>query len=519
MRRQSQLRWHSGAGRFIAGVGASVWAAASFLVASTSLAAPPVAMIDYVIQPGDTCSGIAAKMYRDKLRYDIIHDYNPQLGSRPPHSLVDGDVLRLPKTLPPDAWVTGTRRQVEHRPSVQGEWRQSKTGTQLRLGFRVTTRAESAAELTFQDDSQLQLREDTLIILYGKGASGARRKTSRARLERGALRGRLAELAGKKSKSTLLVSTPSGESSMASGEAVFSVDAEGANSVSNHSSRSIQVTGTVGRAVKVSKGMGTRVKRGEAPAKPRKLPPAPKWWGVKAMSLQAARAEDVVIRGRWSAKGERVRISMRTLASPTPLAEAEVDADTDMMRLRGLPAGTYAVTLSTIDALGLESVASDAMTVDVQAATGPVPLSVGAALPLPAGSRCAGADGVQTDRPAIAVGVQTLTCIDTEGAALAPLTVTVSAAEAQLVEPKSAKAGKTAKLRIKLTGEGLPPTLDVVLSDGQRIPLKPTKKGWMAQIAVPANAPPTMKIEVRDPDMRYGAPVAEFELSVKGGAR
>lgn len=500
-------------------VSAGALAAACLLAAGTPLAAPAIDMMDYVIKDGDTCSGVAAKLYGDKLRWDIVHDYNPQLGKRLPHSLEDGAVLRLPKRLPPDAWVTGTRRQVEHRPSVQGDWRPSKTGTQLRLGFRVTTRSESAAELTFQDDSQLQLREDTLIILYGKGASGARRKTSRARLERGALRGRLAELTGKKGKSTLLVSTPSGESSMGSGEAVFSVDAEGANSISNHSSRSIQVTGTVGRAVKVAKGMGTRVKRGEAPAKPRKLPPAPKWWGIKAMSLQAARAEDVVIRGRWSAKGTRVRISMRSLASPTPLAEAEVAADTDVMRLRGLPAGTYAITLSTIDALGLESVASDALTVDVQATTQAVPISLGAALPLPSGSRCAGADGAQTDRPTVALGVQTLTCTGADGAALPALTLSVSAAQAKLLLPASAKAGKTASLRIKLTGEGLPTTLDAVLPDGRRVPLKPTKRGWTAKIDVPANAPATLPIEIRDPDMRYGAPVAQVELSVKGGAR
>lgn len=492
---------------------------ATGLAAGASYAAPPIEMIDYVIQPGDTCSGIAAKLYKDKLRYDIIHDYNPQLGSRPPHSLEDGAVLRLPKRLPPDAWVTGTRRQVEHRPSVQGAWQASKTGTQLRLGFRVTTRAESAAELTFLDDSQLQLREDTLIILYGKGASGARRQTSRARLERGALRCRLAELSGKKSKSTLLVSTPSGESSMASGEAVFSVDAEGANSVSNHSSRSIQVSGTVGRPVKVTRGMGTRVKRGQPPVKPRKLPPAPKWWGATALSLQAARAEDVVIRGRWSAKGRRVRISMRSLASSTPLAEVEVAADTDVMRLRGVPAGTYAITLSTIDAIGLESVASDPLTVDVQATAQAVPISVGAALPLPEGARCTGADGAPTDRPTVAVGVQTLTCTAADGTALPPLALTVAAAEAKLVTPRAAKAGKTAKLRIKLTGEGLPAALDAVLPDGQRVPLEPTKKGWEAQIAVPANAPATLPIQVRDPDMRYGAPVAQVQLPVTGGTK
>ena len=270
--------------------------------------------------------------------------------------------------------------------------------------------------------------------------------------------------------------------------------------------------------MKVTQGMGTRVKRGEAPVKPRKLPPAPTWWGAKALSLQAARAEDVVIRGRWSAQGNRVRISMRSLESPTPLAEAEVSADLDLMRLRGLPAGTYAITLSTIDELGLESVASDALTVDVRASAQAVPLSVGAAPPLPVGSRCAGPDG-PTDRPPIALGVQTLTCTAADGSALPPLMVTVSAATAKLVSPTSAKPGKTVAIRIKLTGEGLPSALDAVLPDGARVPLEPGKKGWVADIAVPADAAASLPIEIRDPDMPIGPPVGQVELTIKGGAQ
>lgn len=484
------------------------------LWAGAAWAAPPVEMIDYTIQDGDTCSAIAAKLYKDKLRWDVIHDYNPQLGKRLPHSLEEGQILRLPKTLPPDAWVSGVRRQVEHRPSVQGAWLPSKTGTQLRLGFRVSTRERSAAELTFLDESQLQLREETLIILYGKGASGARRSTSRARLERGALRGRLAELAGKKS-SKLLVSTPSAESSMSSGAAVFSVDPDGSNSVSNHSSKSIQVRGTAGGAVKVKKGMGTRVKRGERPAKPRKLPSPPKWWGAQAVTLVGARAEDATLKARWSAKGERVRVSVRALSASSPLAETEVPVDLPVLRLRGLEAGTYAVSLSVIDDMGLESRPSNALTVEIKAADAAIPVVVGGALPLPPGSICDGPDG-RTAQPLPGTGTQTLQCSDAAGTALPPLNLNVQPAE---VAPLTAsgRAGKTAKLRFKIKGAGLPSVLDAVLPDGQTVPLRPGPKGWTAAIPIDAKAPKTLPIEIRDPDMLYGPPVARVELTVKGG--
>lgn len=486
----------------------------------TAHAAPPLEMIDHTIVDGDTCSSIAAKYYGDKLRWDIVHDFNPQLGPRLPHGLEEGKVLRLPKTLPPDAWVTGVRRSVEHRASAEGDWRQSQRGTQLRLGFRVSTHAKSAAELTFLDDSQLQLREDTLVVLYGKGASGARRETSRARLERGALRGRLAELVGKRKKggASLMVSTPSGESSMSGGEAVFAVDGDGTNSVSNHSSSSIQVRGKAGGAVKVTKGMGTRVKKGERPAKPRKLPPRPQWWGPGALSLKGARAEEITIQARWSAKGERARLSVRSLESPTPLAESEVPIDHDVLRLRGLPAGTYAITLAVIDRFGLESLPSNALTVELSATDQPITLARGAALPLPPGAICQGADG-PTDRPPLTDGQQTLTCTDAVGVTLPPLALDIQPADATLKAPASAKAGAAAKLRIVLKGKGLPAALDAVLPDGQRIRLKPDPRGWLGTITVPPGTTGALPIVVRDPSNGWGPPVATLSLPVNGGAK
>lgn len=489
------------------------------LIVGVAHAAPPIEMIDHTIVDKETCSSIAEKYYGDKLRWDVVHDFNPQLGPKLPHGLEAGQVLRLPKTLPPDAWVTGVRRAVEHRPSAEGAWRASQLGTQLRLGFRVATKAESAAELTFLDDSQLHLREDTLIVLYGKGASGARRETSRARLERGALRGRLAELVGNKQAApSLVVSSSSAESSMSGGEAIFSVDGDGASSVSNHSAASIAVKGTAGGAVKVSKGMGTRVRAGERPAAPRKLPPKPTWWGPGALSLQGAQAEAITLQGRWSADGERVRLSVRPIDAPAPIAEAELAADQDVLRLRGLPAGTYALTLALIDEFGLESLPSNALTVELQVTDRPIPVARGAALPLPPGALCAGPDG-PTDRPTLTDGQQTLTCTDAAGVTLRPLTIDVQPLEATLSAPKSAPAGKPAKLRVTLKGKGLPQAVDAVLPDGQRVPLKPDPRGWLGEIPVPADAGAELAIALRDPSMPWGAPLATLTLPVKGGAK
>jgi hypothetical protein len=203
------------------------------------------------------------------------------------------------------------------------------------------------------------------------------------------------------------------------------------------------------------------------------------------------------------------------LSAATPLAEAELPLDLPVLRLRGLAAGTYAVTLSAIDDMGLESRPSDALTIEIKAASKAIPRVIGGALPLPPGSLCETADG-RTDRITLSAGEHTLQCTDAAGTQLPPLQVSLQAAQAELLTP-SARAGKTAKLRIKLTGKGLPTVLNLMLPDGRQVPLKPGLKGWTAAVPLNAKTPEKVPLLIRDPDMLYGPPVAQVELTVKGG--
>ena len=65
------------------------------------------ALFDYTIRPGDTCRGIAERVYGDSDAYPHIHEHNPDMGPMP-HHLTAGDVLRLPRPRPPARAGRGT---------------------------------------------------------------------------------------------------------------------------------------------------------------------------------------------------------------------------------------------------------------------------------------------------------------------------------------------------------------------------------------------------------------------------
>lgn len=349
------------------------------LASSAQAGHPPIEMVQHTVTKGETCASIVGKQYRDSSRYDILHAYNPQLGEKLPHHLEAGMVLSLPAKIPPQAWVLATWRTVEHRVSGASSWLAAKTGTPLRVGYRVSTRTQSAAQLVFKDNSQLELGEDTLLIVYGRSASDAKAgPRNRATLRRGTLRSRLAELRGKTDPEAkaaadeapaapLEIVTDGAVASFAGSEALMSVDTAGLSCVSNFGGAPVEV-GSVGskRRVKVKVGMGTRVKRGKRPEKPRPLPKAPKWSQAGPVVAFGATAEQAVAQFRWTPAKKAVEYSVRISRPDGSLLAASTLPRTETrLRLRGLPAGKYSLTVSVKSALGLVSLPSTARAFEI----------------------------------------------------------------------------------------------------------------------------------------------------------
>jgi len=96
----------------------------------------------------------------------------------------------------PDATLAAARRRVEARGPRAERWSGARVGQPLEGGWQVATHDASSATLAFRDESVLEMREHTLVVIYGGSRRLARRTDARATLERGALRSRLSELAG-----------------------------------------------------------------------------------------------------------------------------------------------------------------------------------------------------------------------------------------------------------------------------------------------------------------------------------
>lgn len=322
---------------------------------------------EYTVREGDTCAAIAGRVFGNRRRYDIIHRYNPNMGA-PPHRLVVGSTLTLPRNTGPDARITAFRREVQARQPSATDWRSASRGLGLFRGWRVNTLEESTAELTFQDDSQVHMRENTLIIIYGGSDESARRvTTTRAELQRGTLRSHLGAL-------RLQVDTPGSETSLAGGDAIISVDPEGTSRVSNHEGGQARVRSSSGGTVRVAPGFGSAVPRGQRPTRPRPLPPAPSWVEGPARFSGIA-SEGGSIRGEWSVvEAARIyRVEVRKSGEAAVVAAAEVPSSVTRFEVHRLPAGEYEVRLSTLDDEFFESRPSQARTVHVALASLVIP--------------------------------------------------------------------------------------------------------------------------------------------------
>ena len=325
----------------------------------------------YVVQAGDTCPSIAQHVYGDRRRYDVVHAYNDDLGAIP-HRLTAGRRLTLPviasRSGGADAELTSLRPRVRGRSADDRDWRGLRLGSDLHRGWRVNTLERAFAELTFRDTTQVTLRENTLVVVYGNSAERVRTSASEARLDRGSLAARLAEVRGRRMR----VTTPSARADLEAGSAVVSVDESATSRVSNHDGAPARVSRPDGSgAVSVAPGMGSEVAQGQRPSRPRPLPAAPAW-SDNLPTRWIGVAQRTTVRGSWEpvegARVYRVEIS-RGQRGAGVVAAVEVPAEVTQFEVHQLPPGEYYARISTIARNAFESRPSARYRFSVELAT------------------------------------------------------------------------------------------------------------------------------------------------------
>lgn len=403
---------------------------ASLLLSSTAASAQPAAPSGppspppatessevYTVVAGDSCRSIANRKLGSAQAIAALHRLNPQLGPTP-HNLVPGQKLLLPRKspLPPDANLTAARGDVAVRKPTAVEWDAAQRGMDLFRAWRVGARAKASAEVTFRDSSQLRLRENTVVIIYGPAAPRQPLVAMRAEIEGGTLEARLAAASGNGPAPEVL--TPSSLSTLAQGSAVFSVDpSSGTSLIANHQGQAVAVRSVTkqkqprGAAVKVEKGMGSRVEVGKLPEPPRPLPEPPAFAVTTPELTVATFAAAATVRVDWQEANSTLRY--RVVVMDAAGVEQNVvltQPRQTSLELTAMPPGRYQLAISSIDAAGFEGVPA-VLDVHVVAVAMTTPASGAPAVPAPVAPASAAAPApLQVALGARLVEPEGLTC-------------------------------------------------------------------------------------------------------------
>ncbi len=341
---------------------------------SSAQTAAPAPMIDYVVRPGDTCPSIARAQYGDAGRIDLIHQSN-SLG-RIPHQLRPGQVLQIPATAtePPrpqsDAQITFVRNLVDaYTPGQHLAHRDEG----LSVGHRVSTHTSASAEVTFSDEDQIQLGEQTLIVILSRHGGQVQHggDANNTRLERGTLRAFLTQLSGT-ARAPSAVTTPGAQVGMRPGEAQVSVDPAQTTRLAVYTGRgSIR---SAGRTVNVPEGFGSRSDRGRPPGAATPLPPPPVWV-VHFPATNLVDGAVATVTGTYAnglGRGRPARVWHVQIARDARFNDLVVDAivpsQITSLQARGIDPARYLARVSAVDEDGLEGPYSAVEHFDVVAA-------------------------------------------------------------------------------------------------------------------------------------------------------
>jgi hypothetical protein len=351
------------------------------------LVLPAIAQADatrrYVVVDGDSCLGIAYRELGDASQLEALHAANPQLGKLP-HKLVAGQIINLPGTgaVAADAHLRSLRGRVEVLPAGTERWDSGTTNQELFRTWRVGTRAKATAKVQFVDLTTIDMREDTVVMIFGPTAGT--RSTLRTQLDRGVLRTRLAALDKK-----IVVDTPAGKAELGTGSALVDVDTTKETRLANHGGKPAKLSNARGK-VELQAGYGSRVLVDKPPSPPIKLLPPPRWESAGELAL-AWEGDPITLRGRWMPVPGAVKYRLEIARSTTPLeVESQVEVASTITRLEatGLPVASYLVTVASVDRDGLEGPPSTPLL--IQAGEVPRPRArTGSVFEPPQGLRCA----------------------------------------------------------------------------------------------------------------------------------
>ena len=231
----------------------------------------------HIVQAGETLEIITEKYLGDKDLWPENKRLNPAI--RDPDKLRIGQkikVITFRKLPPRTAEVSVIKRKVERQPE-QAPWVSAKIGDRLKERHAIRTLKQSSAELSFDDGTQLQISEQSMVFLRTVGQS-----------LRGVTRQSVELIAGQADVGTTSKRRRTPDIEVVMGTMVAKPKPGNSgylamrNRVNPDGNAQVMVykgnsdVNSSGQTVAVPKGMGVTVEPGKAPPPPEKLLPAPR---------------------------------------------------------------------------------------------------------------------------------------------------------------------------------------------------------------------------------------------------
>jgi hypothetical protein len=336
----------------------------------------PEPIVQWGVQKGETCEGIAKVLYGSADHAGLVQRYNRVPCGRGT-ALPEGMTLVLPAaaTSLPDARLRSMSPDVRVRPPGGG-WSPAASGVPLYNNHNVNTLDKGRADIEFVDRSRVFLAPNTLVVIYGTASRTRVSKTPPPLVEvdsgevkagLAALRGQAGQ-AGQAGPTVEIALKGGGRVSAASRDAV--VERKGERTTVAVFDGKADVS-SAGKRVAVPKNFGTRFVGVAPPLPPRPLPPAPAWEAVGSGAIVLAPKEGGTLNAAWAPEPSAVKYRFevsRDEAFHDLVVREEVPADIRAFRAERMPPGKYFMMVRAIDKEEYLGIAAATRAVQVVAA-------------------------------------------------------------------------------------------------------------------------------------------------------
>lgn len=260
------------------------------------------------------------------------------------------------KALQPEGMITTVQRQVNTLTPWGNDWSQAQLTQPVYEYTKLNTLAQSRSEITFRDNSTLQIGENALVVVYGAERYRTNPESAEhVELSQGSLLLKLKQLRG---NDTLAVRSKGAQMSFGQGEALITADAhdnavvsvfEGGGNVRLLNAQDSTTTLTT-RYIPAEFGVKVS-KNGVSNALP--LPAPPELLSPQGSPHNTLVSVEESVRFAWRSITGTTRIEISDVQTFSRLLYGVITQHSSVDV--ALEQGRYFVKVSSIDSLGLES--------------------------------------------------------------------------------------------------------------------------------------------------------------------